>query len=131
MQITSGDESTTSSKVIGPEIPLTGWVAKTDRHRQIINTAVYDQQAQARTQAMEKTRLEKLKRREAKEKAKMRTFIQRSEKGNAYTSSSSYHHNAAVPSSAQHELVFNSVRFYLTHGGSKLVKVPGKFFLYL
>jgi len=53
-----------------------GWVCKNDRHRQLINPAIYDKQSQQRVKAMEETRKLKLRQRDEKERAKLRQHLQ-------------------------------------------------------
>jgi hypothetical protein len=87
----------------------TGWVAKRDRHMQLINSSVYDQQAQARAKAMARSQEERSRRREDREKLKFNRFLQNS-KG---------HRNQ--------ELVVSGERYLVVGNGSKLVRVsPGE-----
>ena len=83
----------------------TGWVAKRDRHMQLINTAVYEKQAQARTKAIAKTAEDKLRRREAHDKTKINRFLH---------------------SQGSREVEIAGERFQVTAGGSKLVRVSGE-----
>ena len=85
-----------------------GWVAKRDRHFQLINSSIYDKEVQARTKAIAKTREEKLLRKEAREKQKFNRYLQDS-------------HGLST-----HEIEVGGERFRVTAGGSKLVRLSGE-----
>ncbi|KAI5794073.1 hypothetical protein FPQ18DRAFT_329614 [Pyronema domesticum] len=84
-----------------------GWVAKNDRHMQLINTSIYDQEIQARAKAMEKTRKEKADRKAEIEKQKLQRFLQ-TDQGHS-----------------NHKVDINGEQYLVTAGGSKLVRVSG------
>lgn len=88
------------------------WVAKNDRHLQIINSSVYQKEAQARTRAIEQTMRQKQQQRDDLERTKLINHLHR-----AGT------HSTAVPN--QYELTVQGIRFAVTKNGSKLVKIPG------
>ncbi|KAK3952075.1 hypothetical protein QBC32DRAFT_342469 [Pseudoneurospora amorphoporcata] len=88
------------------------WVAKNDRHRQIINSSIYQKEAQARTRAIEQTLRQKQQQRDDLERTKLISHLHRA--GNR---------SAAVPN--QYELTVQGIRFAVTKNGSKLVKIPG------
>lgn len=93
-----------------------GWVSKRDRHMVLINNSVYEQKTQERTKAMEQTRKQKQQAREEREKAKIQRHVQ------------FLHNNSrptAFPATAPQELVVHDVRFAITDGGSKLIKISG------
>ncbi|KAF8455635.1 hypothetical protein BGX38DRAFT_1249061 [Terfezia claveryi] len=98
------------------------WVAKRDRHMQLINSAVYDQQALARAKAMEATRQEKLKRRSERQKLKLKRFLERSKNIVPQTYGTAYGGVGAASSS--HEVSVGGIRYHVSAGGNKLVKVP-------
>jgi len=97
-----------------------GWVTKTDRHMQLINNNVYAQKTQERTQAIEETRQHRQKAREAKEKAKLQNHLH-ALSGQTHSTS----HNTPAPA-APHQIVIHDIRFLITDGGSKLIKVKGE-----
>jgi len=107
------------------ESPAGNWISKRDRHMQLINPAIYDQQTQARAKAIEKTRQEKLMRREKKEKLKLKSFIQRS-RGGGVGNVTSIGRNSTKTATTQHEIVIGGARYHIAGGGSKLVKISGK-----
>lgn len=99
-----------------PSTTSNGWVAKRDRHMQLINSAVYDKEAQARAKAMEETRKAKALRRAEREHTKVLRYAQ----GAAGAST--------VPATAQpaaHQILVNDVPFKIARGGSKLIRISG------
>lgn len=89
-----------------------GWVAKRDRHMQLINSAVYDKEAQARTKAMEETRKIKAQQRAQREQTKVLRYAQAA--------------GATVSTPAQpttHQILVNDIPFKIARGGSKLIRV--------
>lgn len=71
---------------------------------QLINTAVYEKQTQARAKAIAKTAEDKRRRREEHEKAKINRFVH----------------------SQGHEIDIGGELFQVSAGGSKLVRVSGE-----
>jgi hypothetical protein len=94
----------------------TAWVTKQDRHLQLINTSIFEKDSQKRAKAIEQTRQQKLKQRDERETAKLIRHLQR---GNNINGTSMGVTNNNI-------LDVNGIRFRVTHGGSKLVKVPGE-----
>ncbi|KAK3395647.1 hypothetical protein B0T20DRAFT_419446 [Sordaria brevicollis] len=88
------------------------WVSKNDRHLQIINSSVYQKEAEARTRAIEQTLRQKQQQKNNLERSKLISHLHRA--GNRST---------AVPN--QYELTVQGIRFAVTKNGSKLVKIPG------
>ncbi|KAF3919751.1 hypothetical protein ABW20_dc0108056 [Dactylellina cionopaga] len=104
-----------------------GWVAKRDRHMQLINSSVYDQHLQIRTKAIEQTRQDKLKRKEDREKAKLRSFLQGSKQYGIVNTIGRVKSKPTKVATYQHEIVINGARYKITIDGSKLVKVSGEY----
>ena len=100
------------------------WVAKRDRHMQLINSAVYDQQALARAKAMEATRQEKLKRRSERQKLKLKRFLERSK--NVVPQAYGTVYGSVGAASSSHEVNVGGIRYHVSAGGNKLVKAPGE-----
>jgi len=92
-----------------------GWVAKRDRHMQLINSAVYDKEKQARAKAMEETRKLKAQRRAEREQGKVLRYAQAAGAGATVST-------AAQPA-AGHQILVNDIPFKIAHGGSKLVRL--------
>lgn len=98
----------------------TAWVTKQDRHLQLINPAVFEKENQKRAKALEQSRQRKLKHRDERESARFMKYLQRSG-GNGYNGTVT----RSTGMSGNHEVEVHGIRFRVTHGGSKLVKVPG------
>ncbi|KAI5808104.1 hypothetical protein DFH27DRAFT_295568 [Peziza echinospora] len=96
------------------------WVAKRDRHMQLINSAVYDQQATARAKAMEASRQERLQRRSERQKIKLKRYLQGSQHNSTTPYGTAY---GGSPSVSNHEIVIGGSRYNVSAGGNKLVKV--------
>lgn len=80
---------------------------------QLINSAIYDKESQARTKAMEETRRLKAARRAEREQAKVLRYAQ----GSGASVST-----PAQPS-ANHQILVNDIPFKIARGGSKLVRL--------
>lgn len=103
-----------------------GWVAKRDRHMQLINSAIYDQEAQARTKAIEESRKLKAERRALREQAKVMSYAQGS--GRKYpvavpASNPSAANAPGAPTAFQ--ILVNDIPFRVARGGSKLIRLSG------
>jgi hypothetical protein len=102
--------------------PASGWVSKTDRHMQLINTSIFEKERPTRVKAMEEARKLKLKQRDEYEKSKFSNHLQRvypkPTMGRGTLSSAEVTGN--------YEVVVNDIRFKVAKNGSKLVKVPGE-----
>ncbi|KAJ6257668.1 hypothetical protein Dda_7455 [Drechslerella dactyloides] len=126
----AADASATKSSTRAASAPASNgtagtgsWVAKRDRHMQLINSSVYDQRLQARAKAIEQTRQDKLKRKEDREKAKLRSFLQGSKQYGIVSTNGNVRSKMAKVATYQHEIIVNGARFKITVDGSKLVKV--------
>ncbi|KAF3259605.1 hypothetical protein TWF192_010464 [Orbilia oligospora] len=117
MPTTSGSNGSTAAPNSG------SWVAKRDRHMQLINSSVYDQHLQTRAKAIEQTRQDKLKKREESEKAKLRSFLQGSQQYGIVNTVGRIKSKPTNVATYQHEIVINGARYKITVDGSKLVKV--------
>lgn len=91
------------------------WVIRNDRHRQLINSSVYEKDAKARTLAIEQTRLQSRIARDQRERSKLSGHFKRVADTRGST-------NAQGP----YEITLDGVRFLVTKNGSKLVKAPGE-----
>ncbi|KAB8356689.1 hypothetical protein FH972_024265 [Carpinus fangiana] len=109
----AGSESTPRSTPSTGEAP-TGWVTKRDRHMQLINTTVYDQKVQERTQAMAETRKQKQLQRDELQKA--RTTDQLRVIGTQQTNQQFA--DGELPS----HIFAEGIKFEVVAGGSKLIK---------
>lgn len=115
---TPQEPSTPHSDENESAISATGWIAKRDRHMQLINTSVYDQKTLSRAKAMEETRRLRAQQRDEREKAKINKHFQRNQA----------HATNTTPSSAaiDHTVTINGLLFRVTNGGSRLARISGK-----
>ncbi|OCK80533.1 CCCH zinc finger protein [Lepidopterella palustris CBS 459.81] len=113
----SGSEATDMSK-LAPT-----WVSKRDRHMQLINTSVYDQLSQQRTRSMAVTSEQKQRERNLREKQKLNKHFQ---------DASTQHYSSASGKAQRqedtkiHEITVDNIRFQVTDGGSKLIRIPSE-----
>lgn len=89
------------------------WVSRTDRHKQLINANIYQQQAESRAQAIEQTRQRKLTQQYSSEKTRFNTFVQQNS-GNT------------TPNHGPAEITIAEARFLVRDGGKKLVRSAGR-----
>lgn len=87
-----------------------------DRHMQLINTAVYDQKAQDRVNAMERTRKQRKMQQGHHEKTLVNDHLR-----DATVNKSPGRKNGT----AAHYIIVNNIRFFVAEGGSKLIKTDG------
>ncbi|KAF9894630.1 hypothetical protein FE257_006518 [Aspergillus nanangensis] len=105
-----------------------GWVAKRDRHMQLINSAIYDKESQTRAKAMEESRKARAQKKAQVEQAKVLRYAQGvgqqpfSAPGGAVVSTT------ADPS-AEYQVYLNDIPFRVSRGGSKLIRVSGAAFI--
>lgn len=95
-----------------------GWVTKRDRHVQLINSSILDQETQARSKAMEETRRQKAVKRDERERQKIHEYLNARQTSTHDTSSAT----------AIHEVVIDGLKFHVLQGGSKLARVRGEGF---
>ncbi|ODM21493.1 hypothetical protein SI65_02337 [Aspergillus cristatus] len=104
-----------------PASTSNGWVAKRDRHMQLINSAVYDKEAQARAKAMEDTRKAKAQKKTQVEQAKVLSYAQGV--GRQFPPPTVAAAPAAAAHPAGYQLFFNDIPFRIARGGSKLIRM--------
>lgn len=102
-----------------------GWVAKRDRHMQLINSAIYDKEAQARTKALEETWKLKARKRAQVEEAKVLRYAQGV--GRQFPTSSVTTTTTQAPATTQpsagYRILINDIPFRIARGGSKLIRL--------
>lgn len=101
-----------------------GWVAKRDRHMQLINSAIYDKEAQARAKAMEQTRKAKAEKKARIEQAKVLRYAQGFGRSHHATSVAPQVSATSQPQ-GEYQVFLNDIPFRIAKGGSKLVRVSG------
>lgn len=111
--VTENNEAPTSAS--------NGWVAKRDRHMQLINSAVYDKEAQTRAKAMEDTRKAKAHKKTQVEQAKVLSYAQGV--GRQFPPPTVAAAPAAAAHPAGYQLFFNDIPFRIARGGSKLIRM--------
>ncbi|KAL3478973.1 hypothetical protein BJX99DRAFT_223331 [Aspergillus californicus] len=91
------------------------WVTKHARHMQLINSSVYDKEAQKRVKALEETRKAKTQRKAQVEQAKVLQFAQ--------GASSVPQVSATGEPSGEYQIFLNDIAFRVSRGGGKLIRV--------
>ncbi|KAL5001662.1 hypothetical protein BDV10DRAFT_159477 [Aspergillus recurvatus] len=97
------------------------WVTKHARHMQLINSAVYDKEAQKRVKALEETRKAKAQKKAQIEQAKVLQFAHGA--GRQFASSSTTQVSAVGESSGEYQIFVNDIPFRVSRGGGKLIRV--------
>jgi len=105
----AGDSSASNSS---------GWVARNDRHRQIVNQNVFEKDKESRAKAIEETRRKKVDGKRSGERARFNNFYKHQQ---ALTGAKHGHSN---PTAAPNELTVEGIRFQVLDGGKKLARVP-------
>lgn len=107
--------NTSSAEENSDGLRSTGWVTKRDRHVQLINKNILEQETQARSKAIEETRKQKALSRDQREQQKIKNFLQCGKSS-----------SAQVSTSAAHEITIDGLRFRVLKGGSKLARLRGE-----
>lgn len=95
------------------------WVTRNDRHLQLINSNIFQEQTEARAKAIQQTRLQKHRQKDARERAQFMSHLKQTTNPSVVS---------ANPASAPaYEIVVEGIRFRVTNDGSKLVKIPGAY----
>ncbi|KAL4803014.1 hypothetical protein BDV18DRAFT_146086 [Aspergillus unguis] len=97
------------------------WVTKHARHMQLINSAVYDKEAQKRVKALEETRKAKAQKKAHAEQAKVLQFAQGA--GRQFPASSAAQVSATGEPSGEYQIFLNDIAFRVSRGGGKLIRV--------
>ncbi|TQS32904.1 hypothetical protein Golomagni_06767, partial [Golovinomyces magnicellulatus] len=109
-------QSSSAASTPGPSGDNSGWVSRTDRHRQLINANVYEQKSQSRAKAIEETRQKKLKDRKNKEKSRFNSYLQQQIQTAEGVD--------ADPNN--NEITIEGIRFSVQNGGKKLIRQTGE-----
>ncbi|KAK6199711.1 hypothetical protein LQW54_009965 [Pestalotiopsis sp. IQ-011] len=100
--------------------PSGSWVSRNDRHLQLINSSVFEKDAQARASAIEETQRQNRLQQEQMEKSRFLHYVQKNGSNVPAMPSN------PAPTAAHYEIVVEGIRFQITKQGSKLVRAPGK-----
>ncbi|PHH53074.1 Zinc finger CCCH domain-containing protein 3 [Ceratocystis fimbriata CBS 114723] len=101
--VTSASTSTTTPS----------FVTRSDRHLQLINTNVYDQDASSHSRALQLSKQKHLQDKSAREKAKLRSFL----RSKAISPSNINHSD-----NRQYTIDVGGIKYHVANGGSKLIK---------
>ena len=99
------------------------WIAKHDRHKQLINPAVYQRETQNRLRDIEESRKMKAVKRDERERRKINKHLQRY---STQINLPSQQHGRMPPTPSAYEITIHGIRYQVSNGGSRLVKVPGQ-----
>ncbi|KAI0152228.1 hypothetical protein F4776DRAFT_600700 [Hypoxylon sp. NC0597] len=113
----SADSSEGASDPSDPPTP--SWVAKTDRHMQLINSSVYEKETQQRANAMEQSYRQKQLQKNNREKAAFMASMLHGGTGGGQVGFPN-----APTSASPYEVVVDGIHFRVVQQGSKLVKAP-------
>lgn len=102
----------------------TSWVAKNDRHLQLINSSIFGKESQLRSKAMDETRRQKALQRSQMEKQKIAKHL-RTLNYPRYQVLGAQH---SGPATTMHRIMINGLSFYVMDGGSKLQRILSKDF---
>lgn len=124
----NSEDSSTNDNSSGQLASAKGWIAKHDRHRQLINPAVYDREMMSRTRDLETTRKLKAQQRNEQQKLRFTKHLQNLARIKAAQSSRI---TSATPALPAPEIDIQGARYKVTNGGSRLVKILGIWTLWL
>jgi hypothetical protein len=99
------------------------WIAKHDRHKQLINPAVYQRETQNRLRDIEESRKMKALKRDERERRKINKHLQRH---STQVNLPTQQHGRMPPIPSAYEITLHGIRYQVSNGGSRLVKVPGQ-----
>ncbi|KAI9713311.1 MAG: hypothetical protein M1812_006670 [Candelaria pacifica] len=94
--------------------PAVGWVSKIDRHKQLINTSIYETETSRRAKAIEETRKTKARRKDGREKTRIMRSLQSIAVSGTFPGA-----RPTIP-----DIYISGIRFRPSSDGSKLTKLP-------
>ncbi|KAL5630978.1 hypothetical protein BROUX41_000850 [Berkeleyomyces rouxiae] len=109
--IAPSSEMVTSATATTPETP--SFVTRSDRHLQLINTNVYDQDASSHSRAIYLAKQQHFRDKSLREKAKLQSFL----RSKAVSSIDTNHSNRK-----QYTIDISGIKYHVANGGSKLIK---------
>ena len=98
-----------------------GWVRKRDRHVQLINSSVFEEDSQKRAKAMKKTMTEKAEAKDRQQRVKVANYM-----SSLLAKQSTLQPIPPNTSQTLPEILVHGVRFQVVNGGSKLTRIRGK-----
>ena len=108
-----GEQANGEKQEQPPPHSASTWIAKQDRHRQIIHPAIYERERLARMRDLEMTRRAKVAQEDERQKAKIQKHLQ----------------EQATPmnkSTSIHEIMIQGLPFRVTNDGSRLLRISGE-----
>jgi hypothetical protein len=117
----SSDASKTpdATETATPPPASNGWIAKRDRHMQLINSSIYDKETQARTKAIAETEKTKREKRAKTEEAKVMRYAQ------GVRSAPVAHipgRDGVTNQPSSYQIYIHDAPFQVVRGGSKLIR---------
>lgn len=109
-----------------PPASTNGWIAKRDRHMQLINTSIYDKEVQARTKAIAETEKTKREKRAKAEEAKVMRYAQGVHSVHATPAAGPS--GVATQPSSSYQIYIHDTPFQVVRGGSKLIRQSSMYF---
>lgn len=97
------------------------WISKRDRHMQLINSSIFDKETNLRVKAIDKTRHEKIVRRDQREKLRFSKHLSKMAAIVPFTAPRLRNDNFVA-----YEVIVDNIRFQVQKGGSKLFRDQGK-----
>lgn len=110
----------TTDNATPPPASTNGWIAKRDRHMQLINTSIYDKEVQARTKAIAETEKTKREKRAKAEEAKVMRYAQGVH--NVHATPVAGPSSVATQPSSSYQIYIHDTPFQVVRGGSKLIR---------
>jgi hypothetical protein len=113
----SGTQTPTGSDAGNASDQSGSWVSRNDGSLQLISSSVYAKENEARNQALENVRRQKIQQRNMREKAKLQAYFA--------TGVGTGLPGSSTNVTGSYEIDIEGIRFRVTNGGSKLVKAAG------
>ncbi|DAA77801.1 TPA_exp: Uncharacterized protein A8136_5504 [Trichophyton benhamiae CBS 112371] len=125
-QLAEAASTATSSSTPSNEAPdskpgiKNSWIAKRDRHMQLINSSIFDQETQARNKAIAETRRLKAQKKAAREESMVLRHAQSASRF------SENNRSEAQPDGRAYTIYVGDIPFQVAQGGSKLISLSSE-----
>ncbi|KAF3899473.1 Zinc finger, CCCH-type [Trichophyton interdigitale] len=96
------------------------WIAKRDRHMQLINSSIFDQETQARNKAIAETRRLKAQKKAAREESMV---LRHAQSASRFSESN---RSEAQPDGRAYTIFVGDIPFQVAQGGSKLISLSSE-----
>ncbi|EGD89348.1 hypothetical protein H112_02966 [Trichophyton rubrum D6] len=115
---TGASSSTPSNEVLDSKPGIkNSWIAKRDRHMQLINSSIFDQETQARNKAIAETRRLKAQKKAAREESMV---LRHAQSASRFSESN---RSEAQPDGRAYTIYVGDIPFQVAQGGSKLISL--------